>query len=624
MTTCIPKAQGVPGLATAPNWFDAGAGAPPVRKDIDDPRWAGAYNRGFGDGTGLEAQFRGVYMDPDWRGKKSIFLSWNVVFDASPDNGMDRLYVGFNVGNGASDTLILKVVAYNSSSVDLNAEAPGSVLALSMDPATGNATPLAAPPGWLGQTKAWFRKTPVGWAIHMYVPYDPAAVGLFSDTGIKLPDVFGFFYQIYVMTPTRIGGGAATGGFVSHRWPLSSDVVHNGPIVGGEQLEVMPHPPSLATAWDQFHMSTGAGDPLCSAAGGVTVLSGDLGCMVNGGAPNITIKYSTTSPLPINTIFANVDNQTGAPLPAGAVTARFRIADWGSVIMDPSAPWQDIRGGGAVSNAVSIPVGHPTVTAGSPPPLNFTWQLNAAEVAPYLAGKPSDQCILVELSGGGITFYRDSARQNHLIVPASKVTRRAQISVEGLAPLSGSTGKRDVYLAVQTRNMPAPCSGNQPPGVVWTQEKLAVLQRREVNRKGLEVLGQQGLLAALQSGALDLASVADLQPTYSVRVYHDTGKRLSVNGIAYPVLDAQAGFGMLPDHVGPMYGWEHAMDFPPGVLQEEIAPGFTRIHVPDNGKVHANVMIEAVESLDKPGRKLPWWVWLLLLLILVILIVVLA
>ena len=616
MTTSIPLAQGVPGLETAPNWFDSAAGAPPLRPDIDDPRWTGAYNRGFGDGTGLEAQFRGVYMNPDWRGKKSLFMSWHVLFDGSLDNGLDRLYVGFNNGGSAdTDTLILKVVAYNSSGADINAGAPGSVQAYTMNSTTGEGAALASNPAWVNQTKVWLVRTPIGWAIHMYVPYDPAAAGLYSDTGIKLPDPFNFFYQIYVKTPTRISGSAAIGGFVAHRWPTTSI-----PVFSGLSADVYPHPPSDITAWDKFHPSTGPGDPMNPTTGGVTILSGDLGNMVNGGAPNIIIKYSQVPPVQINTMFANVNNQTGAAIPAGTITARFRIADWGSVIRDPLAPWDNVRGGGAVSNAVPIPVGHPTVTAGNPPALNFNWTLNNSEIAPYLSGKPSDQCILVELSGAGVTFFNDSARQNHLILPASVVTRKAQISVEGLTPLAGSAGKRDVYLAVQTRNMPAPSKGGdgqQPPGVVWDANKLATLQRRDLNREAINVLSQQGLLAALDTGRLALSSVVDLQPTYSVHVYHDTGKTLNVDGIRYPILEAQTAFGMMPDHTGAITGWEHALDFPSGALQEEIAPGFSRIHVPDNGKIHATVRIEAVEpgSGGGGGHKLPWWLWVLLFLL---------
>ncbi len=619
MTTCIPKAQGVFGLPTAPNWFDTTGGAPPLRDVIDDPRWAGAYNRGFGDGTALEAQFRGLYMDPDWRGKKSLFLSWNVVYDGSLDNGLDRVYVGFNNGGGAdTDTLIFKVVAYNSSSADISAGAPGSVQALNLNASSGAGVALASSPAWINDTKAWLTRTPIGWAIEMYVPYDPAATGFFSDNGIKLPDPFNFFYQIYVLTPTRVTTTDATGGFVVHKWPLSSANVFSG-LTG----DVYPHPPS--TAWDSFHPSTGAGDPMCPATGGVTILPSDIGNMVDGGPPNIIIKYrkATPPPRPVNTLFANLDNGTGAPIPAGAITARFRIADWGSVIGDPSAPWDDVRGGGAVTNAVDIPVGRPAVTAGNPPPLNFTWTLNDAEMDPFIGGKPSDQCILVELSGVGIDFYRDSARHNTLIQPASEIVKTAQISVEGLAPISGGGPNRDVYVAVETRNMPAPPKDGAST-VVWDQSKLALLERRDIDREALQTLAGQGLLAALATGKIQLAQLAELAPTYRVHVYHDTGQKLRVNGVDYPILAAQTSFGMLPDHSGAITGWEHSLDFPPGALQDQITPSFFRVHVPNNGKIKTKVRIHAVEPGETKLPKLPWWAWLLLLILLLILIVVFA
>jgi len=608
MTICTPRAQGVPGLPTAPNWFDSGAGAPPLRTEIDDPRWTGAYKRGFGDGTGLEAEFRGLYMDPDWRGKKSLFLSWNVLYDGSLDNGLDRLYVGFNNGGaGTTDTLVFKIVAYNSSSVDIVAGPMGSVQVFNLN-AAGEGVPLASVPTWINDTKVWLTRTPIGWAIHMYVPYDPAAAGLFSNAGIKLPDPFRFFYQIYVLTPTRVGGGAAVGGFVPHKWPLASATVFTG--LSGD---VYPHPPT--TAWDSFHPSTGIGDPMCPAAGGVTIDSSGLGNMVDGGPPNIVIKYRKTTPppRPVNSMFANIDNQTGAPIPIGGITARFRIADWGSVIMDPAAPWQDVRGGNAVTNAVPIPVGKPVVTAGNPPPLNFNWQLNDAEMDPYIAGKPSDQCILVELSGAGIDFYRDSARQNHLIQPASKVVKTAQISVEGLAPIGGAN--RDVYVAIETRNMPAPSKGGGTT-VVWDESKVALLRRKDISGEVLETLVNNGMLAALATGRLRLDQIADLAPVYRVHVYHDTGQKLTVNGIAYPILEAQSSFGMIPDHAGPLKGWEHGLDFPPGAVQDEITPSFFRIHVPNNGKIQTQVRINAVEPF-----RFPWWAWLLLILLLLLLIV---
>jgi len=623
MTICNPRAQGVPGLSTAPNWFDSTTqGHPPVRTEIDDPRWTGAYSTGFGDGTGLEAQFRGLYMDPDWRGKKSLFLAWNVVFDAALDNGIDRLYVGWNNGGAAdADTLILRLVAYNTSSADIVAGAVGSVAAFNLNATTGEGVALATTPAWLADTKAWLTRTPIGWAIHMYVPYDPAAAGLFSNVGVNLPDPFRFFYQIFVKTPTRISGTSAVGGLVVHKWPPTS-----ANIFTGVSTDIYPHP--AATAWDTFHNSIGAGDPMCSAAGGVTIDSSGLGNMIDNGAPNIIIGYrkNTPPPRPVNTMFANIDNQTldgggnPATIPVGGITARFRIADWGSTIMDPNAPWDDVRGGETVSNAVPIPPGKPVVTAGNAPPLHFNWTLNDAEMDPYItAGKPADQCILVELTGVGIQFFRDSARQNHLILPASEVRRNAQISVEGLTPIPAGGPKRDVYVAVETRNMPPPKDGGGGnPTVVWDETKVALLRRRDLGSEVIDTLINKGMIAALNSGRLRYDQVADLAPVHRVHVYHDTGQRLTVNGVSYPILQAQSSFGLIPDHVGPITGWEHSLEFPAGALQDTITPSFYRVHVPNNGKIQTTVRINAVEP-GQPGSKIPWWVWLLLLLLLILL-----
>lgn len=618
MTTCIPKAQGVPGLNTAPNWFDVfdpqtNPNAPPLRNVVDDPRWTGAFNRGYSFGTGVEAEFRALHMNPDWRGRTSLFLQWRVLFDGELNDGLDHICIGFNNGGAAvTDSLLLKIVAYNNSGADIIDGPVGSIQALTMDPVTGVGTPLINPPNWVNDARAWLIRTPINWTINLYVPYDFEAGGLYSDEGINLPDLFKMFYEIYVKSP----GGPVAGGFFPYKWPQTAANIFTG--LNGD---VYPHPPSDAAQWDSFHLKTGAGDPVCPATGGVSIDSSGLGNMVDGGPPNIVIKYRQTTPppRPVNNLFANVNNQTGGDIPVGGITARFRIADWGSVIMDPNAPWQDVRGGGVVSNAVPIPVGLFPVAAGNPPPLNFNWTLNDAELASYVAGKPSDQCILVELTGAGITFFSDSARRNHLVQAASEVRKSAQISVEGLDPIPNGGPNRDVYVAVETVNMPAPPKIGGKTTVVWDEEKLAFLRRKEIDPDLLSVLVNKGLIEAMATGKLLLYDILDLVPTYRVHVYHDTGEHLTMGGVDYPILAPQTSFGMLLDHVGPFTGWEHSLEFPHGALQEEITPNFFRIHVPNNSKITTEVKVSAVE----PGivGKYPWWVWLLLILLLLLLII---
>jgi hypothetical protein len=100
-------------------------------------------------------------------------------------------------------------------------------------------------------------------------------------------------------------------------------------------------------------------------------------------------------------------------------------------------------------------------------------------------------------------------------------------------------------------------------------------------------------------------------------VYHDTGQTLTIAGVKYPILEAQSSFGIIPDHQGPLTGWENALEFPPGALQDTITPSFYRVHVPNNGKIQTTVRITAVEP-GSAGSKVPWWVWLLLVLLLLV------
>src|SRR5206468_10987160 len=50
------------------------------------------------------------------------------------------------------------------------------------------------------------------------------------------------------------------------------------------------------------------------------------------------------NPPPVNTFFASPKNGMATAIPAGGITATFRIADWGSTY-DPNAPWTTIPGG---------------------------------------------------------------------------------------------------------------------------------------------------------------------------------------------------------------------------------------------------------------------------------------
>ena len=71
----------------------------------------------------------------------------------------------------------------------------------------------------------------------------------------------------------------------------------------------------------------------------------------------------------------------------------------------------------------------------------------------------SHQCMLVELSSAdsSVVLTRSSIYVNMNVTRASVVREPARISIEGLAPTSSPP--RDVYLYVQTFNMPKIATG---------------------------------------------------------------------------------------------------------------------------------------------------------------------
>jgi hypothetical protein len=197
--------------------------------------------------------------------------------------------------------------------------------------------------------------------------------------------------------------------------------------------------------------------------------------------------------------------------------------------------------------------------------------------------------MLVELASlGGLTpvhFVQDSARRNLNFVHASKFEKDARISINGLAPLAGGGGQRDVYLFVKTTNMPATIdSGKQPPPPSQDKGMLKVPGRNEGKREPGPAVYEKTVFEQLQG----------MWPTYEVHVYHDTGRKTQVGGTTVNVLEPQVPFGYLVEHSGTLDGWKHKLAGV-GVVLEEISPNFYHVKVPDNGAIKVHTSIEAVE-----------------------------
>ena len=163
------------------------------------------------------------------------------------------------------------------------------------------------------------------------------------------------------------------------------------------------------------------------------------------------------------------------------------------------------------------------------------------------------------------------------VTRASVVREPARISIEGLAPISSPP--RDVYLYVQTFNMP----------------KIATGGDRERLRKTFDVTRARGIVEGQGSG-YEIEDLAALYPTYIVHVYHDTGKKMKLEkGGEAPIMRPQTAFGYFALHEGNLYGWETRL-----YGAEKIADNFYHLQISNNGAANVETGIQARESANEP------------------------
>jgi hypothetical protein len=439
MTTCIPIGQGVPGMSGPPNWLAATASSP-IRTDLDDPRWRGAVRQGFplltAGVTSDQALFRAVYAGSG--ASRSLYVSWQVKADSSADNLEDLVYVGFRSGTGS---MIIKAKVFGAAS-PFTCQPAHSFDVLQK---TAGGWAAVAEPTWIAaNTRAWLTAAPVTWAIQMRVPLNPAGGSIVHANGPDLGDDFRLWYCMYVSLP---------GPNTQHAWPQGQEVTFDD-----FDNEIYPDPNN----WGEFHLRTGAPGEACSTDG-ISLAVLDVGTT---NTPNSLIHRPPVT----NTFFARprYDNSTpgAVPLPAGSIRAHFRLANWGSIATP--APWVDIPGGSDVPSTSALPVGAPT--PGSTP-IHFDWPTPTNNADPF-AGKTKHQCMLVELTGPGLTFANDSVYRNMDFDAASLIERPAEVSVAGLSPVSA--GQRDLYILVERRNAPtqAPAGYVEAPFMGTTIDRI--------------------------------------------------------------------------------------------------------------------------------------------------------
>lgn len=611
MTYCIPNFSGVPGSTDPFDWWKAPVDPAKLRFSPDNPDWVGAFSLSEGAGANSDMRFRALKCQVLEGGgefpvsKNYLFLSWIVRVSALDTNGLDHLNVV--LGDGANYVAFQIKLATASSTVAGKQDPPDAtysyrVHACTVDAVSGAITQVNPPiidAAAIETTgRMWVDVISPGrglhtpWAFQVAIPLGEAWAG--TALTLSAAGALKLWYELWSSLPDAT---------VPYQVPTTPANIHTTNV-----LQAIP--PGLTTT-HMLDVSTGG---TCDQA--VTIAYSNVGARnVSAGDPPRPSQYSIRvdlgKPYPPNNApydpnhTPNVSNSQfqnrffAIPsFPAGfsqaqreAVRARFSLANWGSQYSVPTAnSWKPIPGGDNVqyldanTEATFVwPLPGPGGTADS-----FTTAL-VRGIKKYLNAvgfgtpMPSDaqnphQCILVELSSTdpSVVFTRGSVYTNMDITQASVARAPARISIEGLPPIG--SGPRDLYLYLQTFNMPKVVTGEGPKGPWLTGEGLPTLAA-----------------AVGTSEAYEVEDLAAFTPTYIVHAYHDTGAKMTLeNGRAVPILRPQTAFGYFVLHEGELHGWEARL-----YGAEKLADNFYHLRIPNNGASYVETAIQARESAQE-------------------------
>jgi hypothetical protein len=660
--TCVPQAFGVPALSTPPppRWWDADgdtvfpeipnptpAGAPPELQTLSDPRWRGAASHTDGS-MSREVDFRALHF------ADSLYLSWQVPFapgglkTGTGGTAIDGDAVMFGIRESGGRLVMIRLLLNTTGDGDAKGPPAYQVRLDKFESSVWTMVSLAAQHWAKKFTRVWTKTSGTGdasWAFQMVIP---TKSGGDLSKGVDISDPFDMWYTYFVFTPTGVQ--------VQYHWPRTrvrdrdGDGILDGDITSDPSS--LPDPASAAD-WGKFTI----GPATAACVGDVALTAGNIGTDSPSG-PSSEIKWADPGPGPTplpttpNTFVARPTNRGTATINLGTISADFYLANWGTLAdwndLGPTGNintlWRKINGASAPTNGGDISPG----TAGSANDIQFDWGSPAAPVTPcerydytpdplgppcsdltardYPTGlgcpgprRACHQCLLVELSSGApLTFLNKSVYRNmDFVTPHSPFKREAEVSVVGLPATSGAT--RDVYLYVETRNMPAwtnQSSADRDTFVV-THGRTILLDRGDTIRiprtdtvvvgpaaitlgegDTIRVPGQNTgkrravLQDAMDKGLLGADVIDSLMPTYRVHAYHATGDSVLVGGVKRPIVHAQTSFGYWVDHTKAVQGWRHRLE---GAQLIQLAPNFYKIAVPNNGVATVTTTIEAVE-----------------------------
>jgi hypothetical protein len=102
---------------------------------------------------------------------------------------------------------------------------------------------------------------------------------------------------------------------------------------------------------------------------------------------------------------------------------------------------------------------------------------------------------------------------------------------------------------------------------------------------------------ALAEGRITLEQVEALMPTYTVFVWHDTGRTLTTGEGTSAILEPQPAFGLFLAHDGDLAGWDHRFEG-----AEELAFGLYKIETKADGVTKVTATIAPKGELPQPGN----------------------
>lgn len=605
-TVCVPPAPGVPPNYIPPHWWDNTPAQPVYYQSVYDPRWASSAAVAFSDGTVNTSMFRALHDD------SNLYFSWHLLGSPAQTATQNTLYLGLQAG-GQDVIYAISLATLATTADGLNSNPPQTsvaIVAKTINP-DGTLPDTSLPtPSWMSNTtRVWINSdgtqadnltpdsAPNTWAVQMQVPQ--------KQIGINASK-FKMWFQV-------IEGFPGSSIIPATAWPTAQQVTENVQFAN-----VFP----LSGNWGDFQLSSGPNDGSCPSAG----VSLDVMQIGTTNTPSSYINYRADppGPHPVNTLFARPKNTSGQAIPANGIKATFRIANWGSMPnWEDGVPkdvlWSKIQCGtdGSpnltdcgtdVGNANQINNG---ATADATNDSHFDWALTNAQLAPFQSGERRvDNCMLVELTSNinGLVFLNNSVRRNMDFMKASNFSRDADISIKGLSPILNNgqpQPARDVYVWVETLNMPAVSSPSTQP----TQIETTVATDRQIaavagvaspgSGKKVAIPDQNTLEQMASSGQITQVQMDKALPSYRVHVYYDTGKSLSVGGQQKRLLRPQGAFGYYVSHEGQLYGWQHDL-VGKGFQLERVDPNiedFYRIRqIPNDGQVTVTTKVTALAT----------------------------